>query len=126
MSAPITGKNGKLSLNSSQLADVQDWTVKRSSDVKSYASSSTSGFEKTLDGNHKWTLSAKVMAPDGSANPGVEVGDLVTFTGTIDSGKTITGSVRIASIDIDVNIGAADPVVLSVEAVGDGAYTING
>lgn len=126
MSAPITGKNGKLSLGGAELADVQQWTVRRQADIKTYASSSTAGFEKTLEGNHKWTLSARVMAPDGSANPGVEIGSLVAFTGTMDSGKTITGNVRISSINVDVSISSADSLVLSVEATGDGAYTVNG
>ncbi|MBI5724599.1 MAG: hypothetical protein HZA50_11610 [Planctomycetes bacterium] len=126
MSAPITGKSGTLALNGATLADVQQWTVKRQTDVKAYASSSTAGWEKTLDGNHKWTLSAKVLAPDGSADPGVEIGDLVTFTGTMDTGKTITGYVRIANIGVDVNIGSADAIGLDIEATGDGAYTITG
>jgi hypothetical protein len=126
MSSPITGISGKVEVDSAEVADVRTWSMPRENDVKTYASSSTGGYEKTAAGNTRWTFTMSVYAPDGSLSIGFEVGDLVTVKGYTTTGKYFEGSVRVGSIEPQVDIEGAELVGCTVEGTGHGEYTLTG
>ena len=126
MSEPITGINGKVYADEAEVADVRSFAVPRESDVKSYASSSTGGYEKTAAGNIRWMFSMSLYLPDGSLSLGFDVGDLVVVKGYTTTGKYFEGSVRVRSIEPEVDIQGAELEVCTVSGIGHGQYTLTG
>ena len=126
MSDPITGINGKVYVDDAEVADVRSFSVPRENDVKTYASSSTSGYEKTAAGNTRWTFVMSLYLPDGSLSLDFDVGDLVTVKGYTTTGKYFEGDVRISSIEPDVDIEGARMEGCTVRGVGHGGYALTG
>jgi hypothetical protein len=126
MSSPITGVNGKVCVGAAEVADVRGFSVPRESDVKSYASSSTGGYEKTVSGNRRWRFSMSLYCPDGSLSMGFEVGDLVTVKGYTTTGKYFEGQVRVRSIEPEVDIERGELIGCTVAGIGHGQYTLTG
>ena len=126
MSSPIAGVSGKVYVGQTEIADVRSFSVPRESDVKSYASSSTGGFEKTAAGNRRWRFTMSLYCPDGSLSLGFEAGDLVTVKGHTTTDKYFEGQVRVRSIEPEVDIERGELVACTVAGVGHGAYTLTG
>ena len=124
--APITGTNGKVYVDDAEVADVRTWLAAFENDVKTYASSSTGGYQKTAPGNTRWTFRMTLYKSDGSLDLGFDVGDLVTVKGYTTTGKYFEGDVRIASIEPEVDIEGAGLSGCVVNGTGDGQYTLTG
>jgi len=125
MSVPITGLSGSVEMDS-LLADVFSWSITRTSDNQTYASSSTAGWKKTLAGQKGWTLTMSVANPDGSLEFGFEIGDSVAFVGTSVTGKYASGTAVIDTIEPEVDIEGATVVRSTVTATGDGELSYTG
>ena len=125
MSEPYSAKDGKLWLAGNLQTDVRNINFQRSNSVKKYASSSTGGFHKTLQGIGDWSVNFEIFLPDGApAFADFEVGDLVALEGVTTAGHNFSGNVRIATIGEPVPIESGDGLVASVSAEGDGAYSL--
>ena len=120
----ITGIDGTLTKDGSEIADVRSFTVTRENEVKTYASSSTDGRQKTAKGISRWRLDAEIYLPGGDFDVGLTEGETYTLIGQTVSGKTFTGTARVRSIGEAIPIETADMLVASVSCEGDGEYTI--
>lgn len=130
MSTPITGVDGKVYLDGALIADVRNFSISEANDVKTYRSSSTVTASKsnqnTGRGGDSWEISLGLFAPDGSFNPGFEIGDLLTFRGIAATGKEVTGSCRVSSVEAEVDVEGVEWIGTSVSATGHGALTKTG
>lgn len=121
---PITGIGGDVSLGS-EVAHVRNWKVTREANNKTYASSDTEGWEETAEGIKKWSGSMEVFAPDGNMSISTwDEGDLLNAVLTVDANSTLSGSVRIDSIEVEVEIEGSELVGMVVNFTGHGSYTL--
>ncbi len=123
-SGPITGLSGKVNVNSSDSTDCRRWNVRREADIKAYSSSSTSGWERTAKGVKRWSGSFELYLDQGEQDLGFDEGDLVDFIGYSAEAKTLTGAVRIASIEVGVDIEGAEFEGVTVNFTGHDDYAL--
>lgn len=120
---PISGIEGNLSLGGVTVANLRKWSIKKSAEVKKYASNDTAGTKKTLKGVKEWSGSADIYIEQGIL-PALEEGKLYAFSGTLKTGGTaVTGVVRISEVSIDTDIETGDPIGGTVSFEGHGALT---
>jgi hypothetical protein len=118
---PISGIEGNLSLGGVTVANLRKWSIKKSAEIKKYASNDTAGAKKTLKGVKEWSGSADIYIEQGTL-PALEEGKLYAFSGTLKTGGTaITGVVRISEVSIDTDIETGDPIGGTVSFEGHGA-----
>jgi exosome complex RNA-binding protein Rrp4 len=119
-----SGKTGKIVIGSSDVTDIKNWKFDRSSNVKTYASSSTAGYQKAVAANKSGTVSFEaVIDQSTSINSILNVGDLVTLKLYRNASKYWTVPCRIESMSDDVNIEEGEPPTVSVEASTHGTWT---
>lgn len=119
-----SGKHGKVAIGSSDVNDIRNWKFDMSGNVKTYASSSTSGHQSTVDGNKAGTVSFElVFDQDEDIDNTLKVGDQVTLLLHQDSVRKYTVPVRIDSVGHELNIEDGEPPAVSVEAQTHGAWT---
>lgn len=123
-SGPIVGSGGKVSVDSTELNDVRNWSVTRNCDIKKYVSSSTAGQTKTGIGPKDQEIKFELYIDQGEMDVGFNEGDLVTFIGYTASAKTYTQDVRVSSIEVGVDIEGAEFEGCTVTCVGHGTYTL--
>lgn len=126
MSAPITGKDGKIEISGTPVADVFSWSITEEADLKPYASSSTAGWRKVLVGQKGWTISMVVALPDGSFTLPFASGDSIAFAGFSMAGKYVSGTVKVGTIEPEVSIEDGEPVRATVNGTGDGELSKTG
>lgn len=125
MGQPITGKDGKVEVDSVEIADITSWTLNPVSDNKPYVSSSTAGQTRRLKGNKDKTGSFVALIDEGS-NFAFDDGDIVAIKLILVSGKFWSGNVMIDSTDWNVDVLAADPVEVTVNFGQDAALVFTG
>lgn len=107
---PIGGIEGNLSLGTEVLANLRNWSLDQSNDVKKYSSNSTAGFRKTLKGPSEGSGNAEFYLEQGQ-QLAIEEGKLYAFSGTTKTGgNPWTGVIRIGKINVDVDVEGGDPV----------------
>lgn len=121
---PITGLSGSVSIESAVQDDIRNWRVTRAADVKVYSSSTTAGWEKNAKGVKRWSIVFELFLQQGELDLGFEIGALVDFIGTTITSKTLTGEVRIESIETGVDIEGAEFEGVTITAIGNGSYTL--
>jgi len=77
--ATISGKNGRVMIGATQLAEITDWTFQTSSVNHAYASSSTGGYRKRVPG-----------VKDGAGNIGFKLDPASPITNNLDEGSSVT------------------------------------
>ena len=123
---PITGLGGKVSVNGSELADVQNWKANLVSANQKYTSSSTGGWEKNLPGNKSWTAVFEVFLDQGDlSDANLAISTLIDLILKMSATKNITGEARIAYIDVGVDIAGADFEGVTITVDGNGEYAIS-
>jgi len=119
-----SGKTGKITMGSSDFAEVRNWRFSKTANVKTYASSSTSGHQRTVKGMFSGTVSADlVLDPADTLEDRIKVGDQVTLLLYRDATKYFSVPCRISSMDDEVQIEEGEPPTVSFEAETHGAWT---
>lgn len=119
-----SAKTGKIALSGSDFAEVRNWSFSKSANVKTYASSSTSGHQKTVKGMFSGTVSFDVVLdPDDTIEDRIKPGDQVTLTLYRNASDSFSVPCRIASLDDEVQIEEGEPPTVSCEAESHGAWT---
>ena len=122
--AVISGKNGKITLGASDLAEVRNWRFSMNANIKKYASSSTAGHEKSVKGMFGGTVSAElVYDPADPLEDRLKVGDTATLLCKDNATRTWTIPVRISTMDHEVQVEEGEPLTMSIEAECNGAWT---
>jgi hypothetical protein len=116
---PKTGIGGKVSVRGVEIPHVRNWKLSQSCDIPTYASSSTNGREKTGLGNIKSEdVTFEVYLPDGDMELPFRLGMLCNFIGYSDASVTTSMVIRIASIEVGVDIEGATFTGATVTAKG--------
>lgn len=119
-----SGKNGKITMGSSDFAEVRNWRFNKTANVKTYASSSTGGHQKTVKGQFAGTISADLLLdPDDAIEERIKIGDQVTLELYRDTTKLYSVPCRINTVDDEVQIEEGEPPSVSFEAESHGAWT---
>ena len=119
-----SGKNGKIVLGSSDVADVRNWRFAKSGNINSYASSSTSGHSRTVQGMKSGTLAFDVLVdPDEPIEDRLKPGDTATLLLYRNEINHFSVPCRIQSLDDEVQIEEGEPPAVAVEAIAHGAWT---
>ena len=119
-----SGKTGKIVISGSDVYEVKNWKLSRSGNTKTYASSSTAGYQRTVPGNFSGTISFEVVLdPSHPLEDQMDVGDQVSLLLYRNASKYWTVPCRISSMDDDVNIEEGEPPTISCEADTHGAWT---
>lgn len=96
------------------------WEVTYSGNPFEYYASNTDGMSGQLAGNHDWSGSYKILGEEPANMPG----DGITFTGSVDGTKGVTGTAIVDSITVTAPIAAGGPVTTVVAFSSDGALTV--
>ncbi|MBI2826706.1 MAG: hypothetical protein HYX69_18700 [Planctomycetia bacterium] len=75
----ISGKDGKVLIGATALAEITDWTFRATSNNQAYASSSTGGYRKRVPG-----------VKDGSGTIGFKLDPADPITDDLDEGAAVT------------------------------------
>ncbi len=123
MGEVITGIGGDISLGASAVAHIRSFQYSKTADNLTYASSDTSGFKKTAEGQKGWAGSADIYL-DGVFPvfpvPGTKYASTVF---TLKSGETVTGDIRVDAVNsILVDIEGSGGASATIEFTGDGAF----
>ena len=133
----ITGRDATVSVGASTAStaiEVKGWTFSPSNAVKSYASSATAGWKYTCKGISDWKFKFNAVLPSGSmqldSGGAIVVGSLLKISATVagngsnPSNGTISGTVRVDSIEDAVEIDGGE-MAAPVNCSGHGAPTIS-
>lgn len=125
--ATFSGKDGKISDGSGDLADITRWTFTRTSNNHAYGSSSSSGFKRRVAGVKDGSGSIVGLIQVGAAPPVAE-GDEVTLQ--LFEDKNAAGSqpywsvpAVIEQVRIEVDIDDGTPVGFTADFTTNGAWT---
>lgn len=122
--ATISGKDGKIEIDSTQLADITSWTLNTTSNNAAYASSSTSGYKKRVPGvkDGSGSVQGKLDISDPITDD-FEEGSAVTLKLYIDATRFYSVPAVIDSLAIDVDIDNGDVVPFTANYSTDGAWS---
>lgn len=119
-----SGKLGKITIGSSDLAHVRNWRLNLTSNNKKYASSGTAGHERTTKGAFGGTVSFDLVLDHADRiEERIKVGDLATLQLYVDETNYFEVPARISSMDNEVQIEEGEPPTIAVEADCHGAWT---
>ena len=122
--AAITGKDGKVTVGGSEIAQIRSFRIEESADNQTYVTSSTGGWAATAEGARHWTASIDLLLEDGAALSALVVGDKYTFEFYKDATHKLTGDARVNTITgPEVDIEGSGLIGLTVEVTGDGPLT---
>lgn len=124
MADVLTGIGGDISLGASAVAHIRNFTLNETADNLVYASSDTSGFKKTAEGQKGWGGSADIYL-DGGVFPAFPVvgTKYASTVFTISAGNTVTGDIRVSAVNnIVVDIEGSAGSSATIEFDGDGSF----
>lgn len=123
--AAISGKNGDVSISSTSISEVTQWTFTETSNNPAFASNKTAGFKQRVAGvkDGSGTIEGK-WDPGDPATAVIEVGTLVTLTLEIDATQFYTVPSIIDSFSMTVNLDDGDVVGWTAEFSINGAWTL--
>lgn len=111
-------------MGSSDFADVTNWTMNVSANLKEFASSSTSGHVKQVKGQFSGTVEFDVLIEnDDDILDRLVVGDTVTLLLNEDPTRQWSVPALVSEISTEVNISEGDPPTRSISAATNGAWT---
>lgn len=127
MSAPAvySATGATVSLASLTIASCEKFEVKHSASVQQYKVLGSTA-ELVVSGGTAWTISLSGLfdtsiAAYNGAPPALLPGTTVAMSVLLTTGKTMTGSVIISSLNFDLDPNGA--IKISVEGIGTGALT---
>lgn len=120
------GKNGALSVDGTNIAELTSWTLTHNAEVLECQSMGGDGYKKHLSGLKSWEGSAEANFTDDTATQAaneVSVGDTVALIFYPDTSTTLSfsGNAVVTSIENSAALGSIQTVSLSFS--GSGALT---
>lgn len=119
--AVVSGKDGKVKIGSTEVADVTKWSATRKTNATHYASSSTNGWRKACAGIDEVTGDFEAKLQDSSTTEPIATGTVVTLELIVGSQKW-SGSAMITEVGYEVDLEGA-PVSLKASFISDGPWT---
>lgn len=131
MGTPITGTYGSVrTAQGTEVAEITGWSAMRNAAVKSYQSSSSSGYRKRAVGGKDLTgeFTFLLNCASGSSRMRFEEGDAFTVVLAVDSAMlhTIVAPIVIEGVPINVDVDGDGLVGGTVRFGGNGAYSLTG
>lgn len=122
--AAISGKGGSVLVASSDLVEVTNWELTRTSNNPSWASNTSNGYKKRVAGvkDSTGTFSTK-YDPTDPLTDHLEEGDEVTLELLATSGKTISVPAIIDELKVACDMDEGEPVGYDVSFSSNGAWT---
>ena len=119
------GINGTTFVN---IPDVRDWTLNPATEAKEYASSSTAGAKRRLEGTDDFTLTVNVYIDDAAridltSGLNIRSGEVGYFKLWEDTADFFIAPVYIDSVTYTTDIENGEIVAATIEASGNGALT---
>lgn len=122
--AVISGKAGKIIAGGSTLLDCVNWQVTQEANTPEYASTDTGGAKASLDGVHRFTLTADVLVNTTDfLHNALQVGDAVSVLGYVDATNFETYPARVQSIAKTIDINDGGEITQAVSFSPNGAWT---
>jgi len=119
-----SGKSGKVTVGSTEVADVTKWSLSRKSNVSTFGTSSSSGWKKACAGTDEITGDFEAKLADAATAEPVSVGAIVTIE--LNTGKhKWTGSGMITEVNFEVDIDGGAAVGFKAGFVSDGQWTFS-
>jgi len=120
----ISGKDGKVMIGATTLADITFWTLNTASNNPAYASSATAGHKKRVAGvkDGGGTIQGKLDVADAVTDD-FDEGDAVTLLLHLDATRFYSVPAIIDSIQLEVDIDSGEVVGWTAEYSTDGAWT---
>jgi hypothetical protein len=123
MGTPFSGKNGKVRIVNTDVADVLKWTWNQTSNNPSYASNSTAGHKKRVLGVKDGTGTIEFLR-DSAAAQIINVGESVTLLLYEDGTKNHSVPAVIDSLSEAVDVDNGDLVRMTANFSQNGAPTL--
>lgn len=122
--ATISGKDGKVKIGSTTLADITQWTLRTRANLAAYASSATAGYRRRVAGikDGAGTLAGK-LDPADPISDDFDEGAAVTLLLHIDATRYYTVPALIESLELEVDIDRGEVVGWRAEFSTSGAWT---
>jgi hypothetical protein len=122
--ATISGKNGKVLVDSTTLAEITDWTFHTTSVNHAYASSSTGGYRRRVPGvkDGAGSIGFKLDVADPVTDD-FDEGSAVTLLLYIDATHFYSVPAIIDSIQLAVDISSGDVLGGTAQFSASGAWT---
>ena len=126
MASPLTAAEGKVyyGVGLTEVDDVVNITVNRTSEAKAYNSSATAGRTRRLTGNRDSQVTFERLLDDGELNLGFDEGDIITLKAETNTGKFLQGSYHVDSINVTVNVETKEIEKATITASQDGAFSL--
>lgn len=124
--AVIKGKDGTVSADGSNVANVTSWSCTQEADVLETSAMGTGGAKTYVGSMTSWSGTVECFLDTSAQHGALTVGDLVALTldtdGTGSAGSVYSGNVIITSAA--TTVGAADIVTVSFDYQGTSTLTI--
>lgn len=117
----ISGVGGLVANGASNITGISKWSIaSKSSNLQSLITSASAGAPVRVAGNDDWNGSYE----GGGPIPGVVPGESITFKGSIDGVKGVSGAAIVDGVTINWDIEGGKPISHSVRFSGNGALTL--
>lgn len=103
------------------VSTVRNWRVNRQASLQSFVASNTKGMTGSLKGNEDWSGSFSQYGHTPAHLPG----DEVTFLGSIDGVKGVSGNALIDSVEIVIDIESGAIITMNTSLSGNGALALD-
>src|SRR3954466_12565707 len=123
--ATFSGKDGKIKVGATTLADITRWSLSTTAHNASYASSATAGFKRRVAGVKEG--SGRIMFKLDAADPltdDFQEGSSVTLLLYVDATHFYSLPALIPTLTLDVDIASGDVVGGTAEFSTSGAWTL--
>jgi hypothetical protein len=120
----LSGKDGRVKIGSTTLADITAWSLRTSSHNSAYASSSTAGHRKRVAGvkDAAGRIAFKLNTDDPLTND-FDVGSAVTLLLHLDATRFYSVPAVIDALRLEVDIDTGDVIGGVAEFSANGAWT---
>lgn len=124
--ALISGKDGKVKVATTEVAQVTKWTFEESAEVDKFAHSDSAGYKDGVAGSKDVKGSIEAKFADAGTSP-FDVGDRISLElltdGELTPKGSLTGDAIIASMSVEVDIDTGNAIGFSASYEGVGAWT---
>ncbi|HOM61927.1 MAG TPA: hypothetical protein PLP49_10910 [Anaerohalosphaeraceae bacterium] len=103
----------------SDIDTVRDWRVSETSSLQSFITSNTKGMTGVCKGNVDWSGSYNAYGHTPPKMPG----EIITFLGSMDGVKGVSGQAIIDSVEMSIDIEGGGIISYSAAFSGDGALS---
>lgn len=122
--ATISGKDGKVRIGTTTLADITRWTLRTSAALSAYASSATGGYKRRIAGvkDGGGTLAGK-LDPGDPISDDFDEGAAVTLLLFVDADRYYTVPAVVESFRLEVDIDSGEVIGWQAEFSTSGPWT---